>query len=108
LKIKNEYSYYINLGSDIHGNIQRIDNCLEKISEKIQPTKEELENEKVQLSNAEKEAQKEFPQEHELQEKQKRLDELNIKLNLNEKEHELLDNEIDEDKSQSCKNDRER
>jgi N12 class adenine-specific DNA methylase len=108
LKIKNEYSYYINLGSDIHGNIQRIDNCLEKISEKIQPTKEELENEKVQLSNAEKEAQKEFPQEHELQEKQKRLDELNIKLNLNEKELELLDNEIDEDKSQSCKNDRER
>lgn len=108
LKIKNEYSYYIELGNDVHGNIQRIDNCLEKISEQIEPTKAQLENEKVQLANAEKEVQKEFPQEQELQEKQKRLDELNIKLNLNEKEHELLDNDIDDEKSQNYKDNRER
>ena len=108
LCIKNEYSYYIDLGSDIHGNIQRIDNCLDKIFEKIEPTKEQLENEKVQLKNAEVEVQKEFPQEQELQEKQKRLDELNIKLNLNEKDKEILGNEIDDEKSQDSKNDRER
>ncbi len=108
LCIKNEYSYYIDLGSDVHGNIQRIDNCLDKIFEKIDPTKEQLENEKVQLKNAEVEVQKEFPQEQELQEKQKRLDELNIKLNLNEKDKEILGNEIDDEKSQDSKNDRER
>ena len=108
LRIKNEYNYFINLGNDIHGNIQRIDNCLEKIGEQIQPTKEQLENEKVQLHNAEIEVQKEFPQELELIEKQKRLDELNIKLNLNEKEHELLENEVEDEKSQVCKDNRER
>ena len=54
------------------------------------------------------EVQKEFPQEQELQEKQKRLDELNIKLNLNEKDKEILGNEIDDEKSQDSKNDRER
>ena len=70
--------------------------------------KEQLENEKVQLKNAEVEVQKEFPQEQELQEKQKRLDELNIKLNLNEKDKEILGNEIDDEKSQDSKNDRER
>ena len=96
------------IGNDIHGNIQRIDNCLEKIGEQIQPTKEQLENEKVQLHNAEIEVQKEFPQELELIEKQKRLDELNIKLNLNEKEHELLENEVEDEKSQVCKDNRER
>ena len=64
--------------------------------------------EKVQLKNAEVEVQKEFPQEQELQEKQKRLDELNIKLNLNEKDKEILGNEIDDEKSQDSKNDRER
>ena len=43
-----------------------------------------------------------------LSEKQKRLDELNIKLNLNEKDKEILGNEIDDEKSQDSKNDRER
>ena len=90
LVISNEYKYYISLGSDVYGNIQRIDNCLDKIAEELVPTKSQLENEKIQLKNAEIEAQKEFPQELELQEKQKRLDELNIKLNLNEKDKELL------------------
>ena len=108
MKLKNEYNYYVNLGNDVYGNIQRLDNCLDKISEKIKPTKEQLENEKVQLANAEREVQKEFPQEKELQEKQKRLDELNIKLNLNEKETELLGNDVDDEKSKPEKSDRER
>ena len=96
LVISNEYKYYISLGSDVYGNIQRIDNCLDKIAEELVPTKSQLENEKIQLKNAEIEAQKEFPQELELQEKQKRLDELNIKLNLNEKDKELFDDDIEE------------
>lgn len=96
LVISNEYKYYISLGSDVYGNIQRIDNCLDKIAEELVPTKSQLENEKIQLKNAEIEAQKEFPRELELQEKQKRLDELNIKLNLNEKDKELFDDDIEE------------
>ena len=38
LKLKRNYCYYIDLGTDIHGNIQRIDNCLSKIEEIIEPT----------------------------------------------------------------------
>ena len=68
LVISNEYKYkyYISLGSDVYGNIQRIDNCLDKIAEELAPTKSQLENEKIQLKNAEIEAQKEFTQELEL------------------------------------------
>ena len=94
--MSNKYKYYISLGSDVYGNIQRIDNCLDKIAEELAPTKSQLENEKIQLKNAEIEAQKEFPQELELQEKQNRLDELNIKLNLNEKDKELFEDDIEE------------
>lgn len=105
--IKNEYQYYTALGSDVYGNIQRIDNCLDKIAEELAPTKSQLENEKIQLKNAEIEVQKEFPQELELQEKQKRLDELNIKLNLNEKDKELFDDDIEECRNKE-KNEKER
>ncbi len=108
LNLKNEYNHYVELGNDVYGNIQRIDNCLDKIVEEIEPTKEKLANERIQLGNAEREVQKEFPQEQLLQEKQKRLDELNIELNLNEKENEILENDIEDEKEQSCKNDRER
>lgn len=105
--IKNEYQYYTALGNDVYGNIQRIDNCLDKIVEELDSTKAQLENEKLQLKNAEIEAQKEFPQELELQEKQKRLDELNIKLNLNEKDKEFFDDDIEECRNKE-KNEKER
>ncbi len=105
--IKNEYQYYTALGNDIYGNIQRIDNCIDKIVEELDSTKAQLENEKLQLKNAEIEAKKEFPQELELQEKQKRLDELNIKLNLNEKDKEFFDDDIEECKNKE-KNEKER
>ncbi len=105
--IKNEYQYYTALGNDIYGNIQRIDNCIDKIVDELDSTKAQLENEKLQLKNAEIEAKKEFPQELELQEKQKRLDELNIKLNLNEKDKEFFDDDIEECKNKE-KNEKER
>lgn len=97
LTMKNKYSYEIFLGGDIYGNIQRIDNCLSKIKENIPEIKERLENEKLQLENAKKEAQKEFPQEQELKDKMQRLEEVNILLKLNEKEHEIFDGEIDDE-----------
>ena len=40
--------------------------------------------------------QKEFSQEQELQEKQKRLEELNIELRINEEDKELLGDEVEE------------
>ena len=52
---------------------------------------DELENLKVQLENAKEEAQKEFPQEEELEEKVARLGELNVLLDMDKKDHVLLD-----------------
>ena len=46
---------------------------------------------KVQLKNAKEEAQKEFPQEEELEEKVARLAELNVLLDMDKKDHVLLD-----------------
>ena len=96
LTLKNKYHYMIDLGTDVFGNITRINNCLESIEKDIPGERDELDNLKHQLENAKIEVQKEFPQEQELQEKEKRLEELNIELKLNEKDKELLGDEEEE------------
>ena len=109
LALKNKYSYKIDLGTDIFGNITRINNCLENIEKDIPRERDELDNLQHQLENAKIEVQKEFPQEQELQEKEKRLEALNIELKLNEKDKELLGDEQEEkDEKSSDKNSPER
>ena len=68
-----------------------------------------LEDTKKNDESAKKEIEKPFPQEEELKTKSKRLDELNIKLNLNNKDKEIIDdgNDISDD-SQECKKEYER
>ena len=83
--------YHVPLGSDIHGNITRLDNKLQELPDKMLRWQDELENLKVQLENAKEEAQKEFPQEEELEEKVARLAELNVLLDMDKKDHVLLD-----------------
>ena len=63
----------------------------------------------MDYESAKKEIEKPFPQEEELKTKSKRLDELNIKLNLNNKDKEIIDdgNDISDD-SQECKKEYER
>ena len=96
LKLKNKYSYNLQLGSDIYGNITRINNRLEQIEKDIPTERNLLDNIKHQLETAKVEVEKEFPQEQILQEKQKRLDELNIELKLNEQEKEILGDEVED------------
>ena len=93
--MKNELSHMVSLGSDIHGNITRLDNALEGLAVKLITCEEQFENTKTQFENAKIEAQQPFLQEEALQEKSKRLDELNILLNMDEKDHELIDGEPD-------------
>ena len=52
LKLKNKFSYSIDLGTDINGNITRINNCLENISKDIPHEREKLDNTYFQLENA--------------------------------------------------------
>lgn len=91
LILKNKLSYVVNLGTDPSGNITRIDNELKDIENIFKSTINSLEDTKIQFENAKEEVKRPFPQEQELKEKSKRLDELNIKLNINDKEKEIID-----------------
>lgn len=107
--MKNNLSYKTELGSDPSGNITRIDNILNGIETRLSSIENNLEDTKKNYESAKKEIEKPFPQEEELKTKSKRLDELNIKLNLNNKDKEIIDdgNDISDD-SQDCKKEYER
>lgn len=107
--MKNNLSYKTELGSDPSGNITRIDNVLNGIETRLSSIENNLEDTKKNYESAKKEIEKPFPQEEELKTKSKRLDELNIKLNLNNKDKEIIDdgNDISDD-SQDCKKEYER
>ena len=87
----------VTLGTDVFGNLQRMDNALEGLPIKEQACREQLSNLQTQLETAKVEVQKPFPRETELNTKTARLEELNTLLNLDHKEPEIVDAEPDED-----------
>ena len=87
----------VTLGTDVFGNLQRMDNALEGLPIKEQACREQLSNLQTQLETAKAEVQKPFPRETELNTKTARLEELNSLLNLDHKEPEIVDTEPDED-----------
>ena len=96
VKVKGEASRSIALGDDVHGNLTRIDNAVERIPEVLSAKKNELENTEKQFETAKVEVKKPFSKEEELKAKTARLDELNILLNLDKCENEIVDGEPDE------------
>ena len=96
ITLKGTLSHTVTLGTDIFGNITRLDNALDKLPESLQMKRTELADTKVQLENARAELEKPFSNEAELAEKTERLNELNILLNMDQKDKVLLDAEPDE------------
>ena len=96
VKVKGEASRTISLGTDAAGNITRIDNAIEKIPERLELQRQELESVEKQLATARKEVEKPFDKEQELTEKTERLSVLNGLLNVDKKQNEIVDGEIDE------------
>lgn len=86
----------VTLGTDVFGNLQRMDNALEGLPIKEQACREQFSNLQTQLETAKAEVQKPFPREAELNTKTARLEELNTLLNLDHKEPEIVDAEPDE------------
>ena len=86
----------VTLGTDVFGNLQRMDNALEGLPIKEQTCREQLSNLQTQLETAKAEVQKPFPREAEVNTKTARLEELNSLLNLDHKEPEIVDAEPDE------------
>ena len=94
--LRGSLSHTAALGIDLFGNITRLDNLLDKLPERLAAVQAELMDTKTQLENARAEMETPFPKETELSEKTARLNELNILLNMDEKEKVLLDAEPDE------------
>ena len=78
------------LGTDVFGNIQRMDNLLESLPLKEQACREKLSDLHNQLETAKIEVLKPFPREEELQAKLARLEELNALLNMDKREPEIV------------------
>lgn len=83
----------VTLGTDVFGNLQRMDNALEGLPIKEQACREQLSNLKTQLETAKAEVQKPFPREEELKAKSARLEELNALLNMDNKAPEPVQEE---------------
>lgn len=88
------------LGTDVFGNILRMDNVLDSMPVRQANCTEKLDNLKMQAENARQEVAKPFPREEELKAKSARLDELNILLNMDKRENEIIDVGQDEDNPQ--------
>jgi hypothetical protein len=89
-------SHTVALGSDIHGNITRLDNALEGMAGKQATCKEQLANVTAQMGNAKSEVGRPFKQEQEYREKSLRLKEVNSLLNMDERDSAVMDAEPDE------------
>ena len=104
LTLKKNHTYDLVLGSDALGNIRRIDHKLSEISDLLEKTKEKYLDTKQQYQSAQEQVKISFPHENELKSKQSRLDEVNMLLNLNEKDDAiLLDDEGDMEVAEDLK-----
>ena len=103
ITLQGELSYPVALGTDVFGNIQRLDNAIDTFPERLQICRSQLENVHQQLEAAKAEVQVPFPKEEELKTKSARLEELNILLNLDKKENEIVDGEISEEEAPTPK-----
>ena len=82
--------HVVTLGTDVFGNIQRMDNLLESLPVKEQACREKLSELHSQLKTAKAEVLKPFPREEELKAKLLRLEELNALLNIDKREPEIV------------------
>ena len=85
MNLKGALSHNVEIGSDVFGNLTRINNALSAMENELVKEKEQLSNTEKQLENAKEEVTKPFAQEAELNEKMGRLAELNALLNMDEK-----------------------
>lgn len=96
ITLKGTLSHTVTLGADVFGNITRLDNALENLAGNLDAERAKLEEARVQLENARTELATPFAREDELAEKTARLKELNILLNMDEKDKTLIDEAPDE------------
>lgn len=97
MTMKGTLSHTAVLGADVFGNLTRMDNVIDGLPGKLEAVRAELADTRVQLENARTELAAPFAREAELAEKTARLKELNILLNMDQKDNALIDDAPDED-----------
>ena len=91
ITLRGSLFHRVPLGKDPHGIITRLDNAIEAFEKRKQSCEVQLEELHKQVENAKAEIAKPFPREAELDEKCKRLAELNAELNMDRRENEIVD-----------------
>ena len=91
LTVKGALSHTIELGGDVFGNIQRLDNVLEGFPARIASAKSALDELAQQIKETKAEVEKPFTQEFELKQKSERLAALDALLNMDKRENDTLD-----------------
>ncbi len=94
VKLSGVHDHSVSLGTDVFGNIQRLDNLLNNFEYQLKSAQNDLTTYETQLASAKVEVEKPFPQEDELKTKSARLDELNILLNMDKRDAEIVDGDM--------------
>ena len=91
LILRGEMSHTVTMGTDVYGNLTRIENALANMPQKLEKTEERIAELERQTEQAKAELGKPFAQEKELEAKAARLAELNAALNIDEKRKEPME-----------------
>lgn len=94
--LRGTLGHTVSLGSDGGGNMTRLNNVLSDLPSKLQYASQQLTTLYQQVDTAKEQVSMPFEKEQELQEKSKRLAELNILLNMDKRENEGVDAAPDE------------
>ena len=103
LTLKNNHSKSLELGKDVYGNITRIDNAIDNFEKELEDHKTKLAELQVEFEKTKVDVEISFDKEDELNQKLKRLEELNKELGMSENENEIVDeNEEQEQDEKEC------
>ena len=91
LVLRGEMSHTVTMGTDVYGNLTRIENALANMPQKLEKAEERIAELERQTEQAKAELGKPFAQEKELEAKAARLAELNAALNIDEKRKEPME-----------------
>jgi N12 class adenine-specific DNA methylase len=95
VNIKGAYTHTVSLGTDVYGNITRMDHVIDGLESTLEDYEEALADTKSQFETAKVEVEKPFAQEDELKQKNARLNELNALLSVDKHEPEFVGGEPD-------------
>ena len=91
ITLRGSLHHVVQLWKDAHGIITRLDNAIGKFDSRRQTLVTELDELHKQVENAKAEVAKPFPDEATLEEKSRRLVELNAELDMDRHENEIVD-----------------